>query len=152
MMDLGIRYQYSFEIRRWLFAILRFAITLEQADRAAVLAVAAEMDRAGSPSSRGRFAFFVRTSIQLCDAMIAGNCPESVATLRVFLGRIDHLPLRRAFEAVLDIKPSRPDRRDLLRRRRDNLWKGLPIRGTESVSRLQSQQTNQLTDTYDSIE
>jgi hypothetical protein len=145
MMDLGIRNRYSLELRRWQFAILRFAITLNEADRAAVLAVAAEMDRAGSPASRDGFAFFVRTSVQLCDAMIARNCPENIATFRVFLGRIDHRPLRRAFEAVLDVKPSRPDRRDLLRRSRENLWKGLPIRGAEPASRLEAR-ANQLTD------
>jgi hypothetical protein len=82
--------------------------------------------------------------------MIARNCPENIAILQVFLGRIDHLPLRRAFEAVLDIKPSRPDRRDLLRRSRENLWKGLPIRGTEPRSRLEAPQPNQLTDTSSS--
>jgi hypothetical protein len=130
-----------------LFTILRFAITLNEVDRAAVLAIAAEMDRAGSPAGRDGFTFFVRTSVQFCDAVTARNRPESVPTLRVFLGRIDHLPLRRAFEAVLDIKPSRPDRRDLLRRSRENLWKGLPIRGTEHGSRLKAPQANQLTDT-----
>jgi hypothetical protein len=146
-MDWSIRHRYSLELRRWLFAILRFAITLNQADRAAVLAVAAEMDSAGSTAGHGGFAFFGRTSVQLCDAMIARNCPENIATFRVFLGRIDHLPLRRAFAAVLDIKPSRPDRRDLLRRSRENLWQGLPIRRTEPASRLEAPAPNQLTDT-----
>jgi hypothetical protein len=146
-MDSGVAHRYSLELRRWLFAVLRFAITLNQADRAAVLAVAAEMDRTGSPAGRGGFAFFVRTSVQLCDAMIATNCPKNIATFRVFLRRIDHLPLRRAFAAVLDIKPSRPDRRDLLRRNRENLWKNLPIRGTVPASRLEAPRANQLTDT-----
>lgn len=140
-------FSYSLELRRWLFAVLRFAITLNEADRAAVLAAAAEMDRAGSPAGRGGFTFFVRTSVQLCDAMIATNRPENIATFRVFLGRIDHLPLRRAFEAVLGVKLSRPDRRDRLRRSRENLWKGLPIRATEPASRLEAPQANRLTDT-----
>jgi hypothetical protein len=147
MMDSSIRHQYSLEIQRWLFTILRFAITLNQADRAAVLAIAAEIDRAGSPAGGGGFTFFVRTSVRLCDAMLSRNCPENIAILRVFLSRIDHLPLRRALEAVLDIKPSRPDRRDLLRRDRENLWKGLPIRGSEPGSHLEATQAKQLTDT-----
>jgi ATP-dependent helicase YprA (DUF1998 family) len=130
--------------------MLRFAITLDQADRATALAVAEEMDHGRPPTGRSGFAFFVRTSVQLCDAMIARNCPENIATFRVFLGRIDHLPLRRAFEAVLDIKPSRPNRRDLLRRSRENLWRGLPIRGTEPASNLKAPQSNQVNDTLSS--
>jgi hypothetical protein len=136
--------QHVYAIREWLIGILRFAITLELSDRATILNLAAELDRLASLTKNNGFTFFARTSVQLCNALIARNCPESVETLRGFLGRIDHLPLRRAFEAVLDVKPSRPDRRDLLRRSRENLWKGLPIAGTEPASHPQ---VSQLADT-----
>lgn len=132
--DLAAPPRHALALQHWLCAALRFAITLNGADRAAVLALAVEMDRAGSPAGRGSFAFFVRTSVQLCEAMMAPDRPDSAATLRVFLRRIDHLPLRRAFEAVFDMKPSRPDRRDLLRRNRERLWKGLPASGARQAT------------------
>ena len=43
----------------WLLAILRFAVTLEQTDRATVVTI--EMDGSGS-RDQSAFAFFVRTS------------------------------------------------------------------------------------------
>lgn len=150
VMDQDGKRQHLQAIREWLFSIFRFAITLEQSDHATILNLAADLDRFASLTKNNGFTFFVRTSVQLCNAMIARNCPESAATLRGFLGRIYHLPLRRAFEAVLDVKPSRPDRRDLLRRSRKNLWKGLPITGTEPASGLQAPQVSQLTGTQSS--
>jgi hypothetical protein len=125
----SVRCQDLYAMRQWLFAILRFAITLEQFDRADVLNLATQLDQLASLTKNNGFTFFVRTSVKLCDAIVAGSCSQSIATLRVFLDRIDHPPLRRAFEVVLDIKSSRANRRDLLRRNRENLWKGLPIKG-----------------------
>lgn len=118
--------QHSQRIQQWLLAILRFAITLEEDDRLAVLAVAAEMDCAGSAGSG--FTFFTRTSVKICDAIIAKNSREAIAILRVFLRKIEHPPLRRAFEAVLEIKPVPSKGHPSLIRDRENLWKGLPAR------------------------
>jgi len=44
MSDLTARDEW---VRNWLLAILRFAVTLQQADRAGVLAMAKDMDRRG---------------------------------------------------------------------------------------------------------
>lgn len=117
--------EYPQRIQQWLFAILRFAITLEPVDRAAVLAVAAEMDRRGSVTADGGFTFFARTSVKVCDAIMAKNNPEAVATLRVLVRKIEHPTLRRAFEALLDIRPLPTKRRNPLIRSREDLWKGL---------------------------
>lgn len=117
-------------VEEWLFSILRFAITLDEVDRAAVLAVAAGMDRRGS-----RFTFFARTTVKIRDAIVAKDCAEAAAALRVFVRAIDHAALRRAFEAVLDIKPHGVDRRTVPPGNREKLWKGLSDRGLRTTSR-----------------
>ena len=50
-------------LRAWQLAILRFAVTLDNADRLAVMAIASEIDRLG-PQQDGSsdFNFFRRTS------------------------------------------------------------------------------------------
>jgi hypothetical protein len=115
-------------IQQWLFAILRFAITLEHGDRLAVLAVAAEMDGVGSVMAGNGFTFFARTSVKVCDAIIAKNSREAIATLRVLLRKIEHPPLKRAFEAVLEIRPLPSKGHHSLIGDRQNLWKGLAAR------------------------
>jgi hypothetical protein len=113
----------SHAIKEWLFFILRFAITLDEVDRTSVLAMAADMDRRGSD-----FTFFARTSVAVCDAIVAKDRPEANAALHGFVRAIGHAPLRRAFEAVLEIKPSGTDRRLVSARSREKLWQGLPTR------------------------
>lgn len=109
------------EIKEWLFCILRFAIGLDEGDRVSALAMAAAMDRRGSG-----FTFFARTSVAVCDAIVDKNRAEAIAALHVFVRAIDHAPLRRAFEAVIEIKPSGTDRRPISARSREKLWQGLP--------------------------
>ena len=54
----------------WQLALLRFAITMDNADRLAVLAIAAELDAAGTrPSARPAFKFFYNASTELCHAI-----------------------------------------------------------------------------------
>ena len=118
-----VQREVSHAIEEWLLSILRFAITLDEIDRAAVLAFAAEMDRRGSG-----FTFFARTSITVCDAIAAKDCAEETAALHVFMRAIDHVRLRRAFEAVLKIHPPARSRR-LSAGNRERLWQGLPTRG-----------------------
>lgn len=116
-----VQREASRAIEEWLLSILRFAITLDEVDRATVLAMAGHVD--GRDSG---FTFFARTSITVCDAIVAKDCAEAMAVLRVFIRAIDHVRLRRAFEAVLDIKTPGTDRRIISTRSRENLWKGLP--------------------------
>ena len=72
----------SRRIREWLLGILRFAVTLEQCDRAAVMYLAAEMDRFGSSTTQSRFSYFTRTSAKLCDCIIAKRDFDNLAQLR----------------------------------------------------------------------
>jgi hypothetical protein len=57
------------KIRNWLLAILRFSLTLDSQDSADVLAMADEIDRLGFTSLKPEFSFFLRTSMELCDAI-----------------------------------------------------------------------------------
>jgi hypothetical protein len=128
MTEASVQLQNSHKIQQWLFAILRFAITLERTDRAVALAVAAKMDCGSGATTGGEFTFFVRTTVRLCDAMAAKDDAESIATLRAHLRNIEHQPLRRAFEAALELDTVLAKRHKPLKRSRDYLWKGLPVR------------------------
>jgi hypothetical protein len=86
-----------------LLAILRFAVTLEQTDRAAVLAMAEKMDQLGWYANATAFAFFIRTSTELCDAIADRDDPKRIAVFRRHLKRIEDRRLRRALEAALHI-------------------------------------------------
>jgi hypothetical protein len=88
-------------IRAWLLAILRFAITLDQSDRAAVMLLAADMDCSGLSNSQATFTYFARTSARFCDCILARGNPEKAAELRLHTGRIDDDCLRWAIEAAL---------------------------------------------------
>ena len=115
-------------VRDWLLAILRFAVTLEQADRAVVLAIAKEMDRRGVGVASTAFAFFARTSNELCDAIADRDDPKRVATLRRHLGRIDDRRLRRALEAAIEFGDASQEIKSAGKIRTpgsQDLWKGL---------------------------
>src|SRR5690349_7584214 len=60
-------------IREWLLAILRFAVTLSDSDRAAVLAAAADLDGWRPYVSAPAFDYFRRTSAELCEAIGTAN-------------------------------------------------------------------------------
>jgi hypothetical protein len=118
-------------LRAWQLAILRFAVTLDNADRLAVMAIASEIDRLG-PERDGKpdFGFFRRTSTKLCAAIQRPN--ELTATLlHQYLARIDDDRLKRAFAGAIEadqtktspvIKPFRRDSR---------LWRGLSSRSNQ---------------------
>ena len=115
------------KVRQWLLAILRFAVTLDQADLAVVQAIAVEMDRLGSHPDATTFAFFARSSAEFCRAIANKDDPNSIALLRRQLARIDDHRLRRALEAALDCdqRTARPTGK----RDGSDLWKGLtPMR------------------------
>ena len=115
-------------LRAWHLAILRFAVTLDNADRLAVLRIAREID---CPDWRqdgsADFEFFRRTSAELCAAILQPN-EHASAVLQQYLARIDDDRLKRTFAATIDAgqpavspisRPARP---------RNNLWKGLSSR------------------------
>jgi hypothetical protein len=117
----GVAAGQSRQVRDWLLAILRFALTLDNADRAAVIAKAADMDRLGSGCGPSKFTYFVRTSVEFCNCIVDEGNFEKAATLRHHLWNIDDERTQRALEAALTrVKPS-PRRH----RCRENLWKGL---------------------------
>ena len=122
---------YAKTLRAWQLAVLRFAVTLDNADRLAVLMIASELDRP-DPRQDGDpdFRFFRRTSAELCAAILRPN--ELAATvLRQYLARIDDDRLRRVFAVAIEadqpelkLAPaSKPVKRG------NGLWKGLSSRG-----------------------
>jgi len=115
-------------LRAWHLAILRFALTRENADRLGVLMIANEIDRLGRPDVAGPdFSFFRRTSAELC-AAIPRHQDGDDAVLHRYLAEIDDARLHRALAAALDVPPPKPDLvRKSLRPNR-YLWRGLPSR------------------------
>jgi hypothetical protein len=115
-------------LRAWHLAILRFAVTRENADRLAVFAVAREIDGLGRAEERPSFGFFQKTGSNLCAAILDRE-EAAEAILRQYLAQVDNTPLRRALAAVLEIEL--PDRAAEKRRSKmtSSLWQGLPLRG-----------------------
>lgn len=120
-------------VRGWQLAILRFAVTLDDADRLAVMAIANEIDRLAPQSAAARldFSFFRRTSAELCAAILEPNELASMV-LRRHLAQIDDDRLRRAFTAALEIggpkvSIDRPVKRD------SDLWQGLSSRNNRQI-------------------
>ena len=91
------------KIDDWLLIILRFAITHELGDRVAISVLAADLDRLGAHAARSDFAFFARTSAEICDLIVDTDRTGRVAALRRHLDMIDNDRLRRALESALDI-------------------------------------------------
>src|SRR5215475_8270755 len=120
---------HAMMLRAWQLALLRFAVTLDNADRLAVLAVANEIDRLGRRHAQApKFGFFRRSSTELCGAMLQRN-QAADATLREYLARIDDPRLKRAVVAALAIDQSEPVP---IKRRTgpdSDLLRGLPGRG-----------------------
>ena len=119
-------------LRAWQLALLRFAVTLDNADRLAVLAIAAEMDRL-HPVQDGKpaFGFFRRTSAELCAAILQPN-DHSSTLLRQFLARIDDDRLRRAFAAALEADQPKVASTSKSIRRDTGLWRGLSTRDNQA--------------------
>ena len=121
--------RHASALRSWQLAVLRFAITMDNADRLAMLAIAAELDAPGSrPSTRSAFGFFYKTSAELCHAIINPLHSTSDAVLQRYLKRSEDERLKRAFAAALAI--------DVVRARppvgspkpNGDLWRGLSQR------------------------
>jgi len=123
-------------LRAWQLAVLRFAVTLDNADRLAVLMIAGEIDRL-DPRCDGNpdFRFFRGTSAELCAAIVRPN-EQSSTILRQYLARIDDDRLRRSFAAA--IEASRPAVAPVKTpfKRADGLWRGLSSRGNHRSMRV----------------
>jgi hypothetical protein len=120
-------------LRAWQLAILRFAVTLDNADRLAVLMIAAELDGV-SPKrdNKPEFSFFRKTSAELC-AAISRPDEHTATVLRQYLGRIGDERLRRIFAAAMETDQPKTSSADKPVRRDNGLWKGLSSRGTQQL-------------------
>jgi hypothetical protein len=117
-------------LRAWHLAILRLALTRDNADRLGVLAIANEIDRLGQQHQAGiGFSFFRKTSTELCAAMPRQEKGDDVILSR-YLAQIDDARLHRALAAAIEVRQQKPN---AIRSRpgpSSDLWRGLPSRGT----------------------
>jgi hypothetical protein len=117
----------------WQLAILRFAVTLDNADRLAVLMIAAELDGVGpKPDNKPEFSFFRKTSAELCAAILRPNEMTS-SLLRQYLARIDDDRLKRIFAAAIETDQPKASSVGKPVKRDNGLWKGLSSRGTHQL-------------------
>jgi hypothetical protein len=117
-------------LRAWQLAILRFAVTLDNTDRLAVLMIAAEIDAPGSRqhNNKPEFSFFRKTSAELCAAILQ---PDELTSrvVQQYLARIDDSRFKRAFAAVMENDQPKASSINKPARRNDDLWGGLSARG-----------------------
>lgn len=114
----------------WQLALLRFAVTTDDADRLALLTIADELDAPGfHPSARPAFRFFHQASVVLCHAIVNPQHPGSGAVLQRHLERSDDERLRRVLAAAFAIDI--PDERlpPASPRPNHDLWRGLQPQG-----------------------
>ena len=124
-------------LRAWQLALLRFAVTRDDADRSAVMAIAGEIDALGrAHGDKPDFGFFRRTSAELCAAILQPN-ELNTAVLRQYLARIEDGRLRRAFAAAIDTgEPKTTSSAGKPFKRDNGLWRGLSPRASQPVPRL----------------
>jgi hypothetical protein len=120
---------YAGTLRAWHLAILRYAVTKDNADRLAVFRIALEIDSL-EPRQDGRadFDFFRRTSAELCSAILQPNARAS-AILQQYLARIDDDRLKRALAAAIDSSEPAMSPAGRAVGRGNDLWKGLACCG-----------------------
>ena len=115
-------------LRAWQLAILRYAVTLDNADRENVLALAREIDRSGDESRReATLHFFRRTSAEVCSAILRQR-DDADAVMRRFHAEIDNPRLKRAFAAAVGLAPAEIVAAKRRPKQDDDLFKGLPSR------------------------
>jgi hypothetical protein len=117
------------KVREWLLLLLRFAVTREPADQLAVLAMAEEIDSLGLWWRPVAPRFFLRTSSEVCTAILAVGDGQDNAVLRRHAARIDDARLRRALCAAVGLQPTLERRLHNVQgsgRTGRDLWKGLP--------------------------
>jgi len=121
--------QHNRMLRSWQLAILRFAVTLDNADRLRVVAVANQIDRLGRQhEDEPEFGFFRNTSSEVCAAILQRDETADVI-LRQCLARIDDLRLKRALAAALGFEQGEPGSVKRPSKPATDLWRGLSSRG-----------------------
>src|ERR1700694_4163021 len=120
-------------LRAWQLAILRFAVTLDNADRLAVMAIANEIDRLG-PQHDGKpdFSFFRRTREELCAAILRPN-ELTTTLLRQYLARIDDDRLKRVFGATIEADQPKLSSVSKSFNRDNGFWGGLSSRSHHTL-------------------
>ena len=129
MVELGSHDWRDRKVREWLLLLLRFAVTREPSDQSAALAMADELDSLGLRWRPAAPSFFLRTSHEVCRAILAVNDGNNNAVLKMHAARIADPRLRRAFLAAVGFQPtSAPQQEGAKSKKRNapNLWKGLP--------------------------
>lgn len=119
---------YAGTLRAWHLAILRYAVTKDNADRLAVFRIALVIDSLEPrQDDRTDFDFFRRTSVELCSAILQ---PNASAILQQYLARIDDDRLKRALAAAIDTSvPAVSPAGGRALGRGTDLWNGLTSRG-----------------------
>jgi len=103
--DEAARYRHDLDrITQWQLAILSFAITRSDADRASVDRLARHLDLIGI-SPVGTASFFRRTSTDVCRWILADKTLDEADGLRRFFSWIDEPRLGAAFLAVIGLIP-----------------------------------------------
>jgi hypothetical protein len=115
-------------LRAWHLAMLRFAVTRDNADRLGVFAIANGIDRLGGDGAETpRFGFFRRMSVGLCVSIVQRSEADDTE-LRQYLARIEDIRLRRTLAAAIEIDQPEAAVARSRRRAEDNLWSGLAPR------------------------
>jgi hypothetical protein len=121
---------HAWAIRAWHLAILRFTVTLEDADEQVVLTIATGIDRlSGNCDEKPQFSFFRRTSAELC-ASIRRQAQPTEAVLRDYLARIDDIRLKRALIAAIGIEKRGTTMPEGHPKPENKLWRRLPSRNS----------------------
>jgi hypothetical protein len=119
------------KVREWLLLLLRFAVTREATDQVAALAMADHLDSLGIGWKRAKPSFFVKTSIEVSNAILAVRDGDNNTVLRRHLARIDDPRLMRAFRAAVGLQETSEMQEESAvdkRRKYADLWKGLPTK------------------------
>lgn len=116
-------------VQDWLFLVLRYVVSREARDRAAVWELAGRMDTLSEHGEQETFRFFRSYSERLCAAIAEPNIPGHRETLMAHARRIGQSPLQQAFLLICRLESrekvtSRAGRTNS----RSELWKGLQRR------------------------
>jgi hypothetical protein len=112
-------------VQEWLLLLLRFAITQDRLDESAALAMADEFDSWGMQWRPASPRFFLKTSEEVCAAILAGG-GRGNAVLRKHASRIADLRLKRAFQAAVGIlEPVSAGKARTNHKEHSDLWRGL---------------------------